>query len=168
MTIVDRCYASFNSLRSRKSALQRPAVPAILRPLFIRFPWQIRTRLDERRFPGATGFGWRRRAVGLLGLLAIAAMLKPSPLGHGTHQQLGLPPCTFWVLFGRPCPTCGMTTAWAHLVRGQWVDACRANLGGALLGLLAMVAAPWLLGSADSRRLVGRFAERPRGGMDLR
>jgi hypothetical protein len=41
-----------------------------------------------------------------------------------------------------------MTTAWAHLMRGEWFDACRANLGGTLLGLLAMVAAPWLLGSA--------------------
>ena len=85
---------------------------------------------------------------GLLGLLAIAAVLKPSPLGYGTHEQVGLPPCTFSVLFGRPCPTCGMTTAWAHLVRGQWFDACRANAGGVLLGILAMVAGPWLLGSA--------------------
>jgi hypothetical protein len=33
-------------------------------------------------------------------------------------------------------------------MRGQWIDACRANAGGALLGLLAMVAAPWLLASA--------------------
>jgi hypothetical protein len=93
--------------------------------------------------------------IGLLGLLAIAAMLKPSPLGHGTHEQLGLPPCTFWVLFGRPCPTCGMTTAWAHLVRGQWVDACRVNLGGTLLGLLAIVAAAWLLASAAKGNWLG-------------
>jgi hypothetical protein len=41
-----------------------------------------------------------------------------------------------------------MTTAWAYMMRGQWFDACRANAGGVLLGLLAMVAAPWLLGSA--------------------
>jgi hypothetical protein len=41
-----------------------------------------------------------------------------------------------------------MTTSWAHLMRGQWLDACRANAGGALLGVLAMIAAPWLLGSA--------------------
>lgn len=86
--------------------------------------------------------------IGLLGLLLAATMLQPSSLGHGTHRQLGLPPCTFWVLFGRPCPTCGMTTAWAHLVRGQWVGACRANFGGTLLGMLAMVATPWLLASA--------------------
>jgi hypothetical protein len=86
--------------------------------------------------------------LGLLGLLAIAAVLRPSPLGHGTHEQLGLPPCTFLTLFHRPCPTCGMTTAWAYLMRGEWLDACRVNAGGALLGVLAMVAAPWLLGSA--------------------
>ncbi len=41
-----------------------------------------------------------------------------------------------------------MTTAWAHLVRGQWSDAARANLGGALLGLGAVAAVPWLFGSA--------------------
>lgn len=86
--------------------------------------------------------------VGLLGLLSVAAMLKPSPLRCGTHQQLGLPPCTFLFLFGRPCPTCGMTTAWAHLVRGHWTDACRANVGGMLLAMLAIAAAPWLLVSA--------------------
>ncbi|MFZ1932598.1 MAG: DUF2752 domain-containing protein [Thermoguttaceae bacterium] len=86
--------------------------------------------------------------LGLLGLLATAAVLRPNPTGHGTHQQLGLPPCTFWTLFHRPCPTCGMTTAWAYLMRGKWLDACRVNAGGALLGVLAMAAAPWLLGSA--------------------
>ena len=41
-----------------------------------------------------------------------------------------------------------MTTAWAHLMRGEWFDAVRANAGGALLWLLAVVAAPWLLASA--------------------
>ena len=87
-------------------------------------------------------------AVALLGLLTVAALLEPSPYHRGTHQQLGFPPCTFWVLFGRPCPTCGMTTAWAYLVRGQWISAFRANVGGTLLGMLAIVAVPWLLGSA--------------------
>ena len=94
-------------------------------------------------------------AVALLGLLAVAAWLKPSPLGYGTHQQLGLPPCTFWVLFGRPCPTCGMTTAWAHLVRGECVSAFRANAGGTLLGMLAILAVPWLLGSARRGTWIG-------------
>jgi hypothetical protein len=86
--------------------------------------------------------------LGLLGLLSLAAILTPSPQGHGTHRQLGLPPCTFLALFGRPCPTCGMTTSWAFLVRGQWIFAFRTKVGGSLLGLLAVVAAPWMLCSA--------------------
>jgi hypothetical protein len=93
--------------------------------------------------------------LGLLGLLAVAAFLKPDPRGLGTHQQFGLPPCTFRFLFGRPCPTCGMTTAWAHLVRGQLIGALRANVGGTLLGLLAMVSVPWLLVSAVRGRWLG-------------
>jgi hypothetical protein len=103
---------------------------------------------ERTRFSRHDRFWLAAGGVGLLGLLAIAAVLKPSPSGYGTHEQLGLPPCTFSVLFGRPCPTCGMTTAWAYMMRGQWYEACRANAGGTLFGLLAMVAAPWLLGSA--------------------
>ena len=48
-----------------------------------------------------------------------------------------------------------MTTAWAHLMRGEWLAACRTNAGGALLGVLAIVAAPWLLGSAIRGRWLG-------------
>ena len=40
-------------------------------------------------------------ALGLLAPLGVAAMLRPDGRGFGTHQQLGLPPCTFRVLFGR-------------------------------------------------------------------
>ena len=87
--------------------------------------------------------------------LATAAVLRPNQSGHGTHRQLGLPPCTFVVLFGRRCPSCGMTTAWAHLMRGQVAGALRANVGGALLGLLALVAEPWLLISAVRGRWFG-------------
>ena len=92
---------------------------------------------------------------GFLALLAVAVFLKPDPRRRGTHQQFGLPPCTFRVVFGRPCPTCGMTTAWAHLVRGQLVGALRANVGGTLLGLLAVAAVPWLLASAARGRWLG-------------
>ena len=74
----------------------------------------------------------------LLGMLATAIWLTPSPSGQGTHQQLGLPPCTIWAWYGFRCPSCGMTTAWSHVVRGQVLAACRANVGGALLGVVAM------------------------------
>ena len=84
-------------------------------------------------------------AVGLSALLGAAAAVRPDPRGLGTHQRFGLPPCTFQVLFGLRCPTCGMTTSWAHLVRGQVIGALRANAGGTLLGILAVAAVPWLL-----------------------
>jgi hypothetical protein len=88
-------------------------------------------------------------------LLAIAVCLRPSPDGLGTHQQLGLYPCSFRVLFDRPCPTCGMTTSWACLMRGRVADAGRANLGGLLLGMLGLAGSPWMLLSALRGRWVG-------------
>jgi hypothetical protein len=103
-------------------------------------------------------------ALGLLAPLGVAAVLTPEPSGHGTHQQLGLPPCTFSVLFGRPCPSCGMTTSWACLVRGQWIDAFWANAGGSLLGILAAVAGPWLLASAAAERWLGWKPNATAGG----
>src|SRR5690242_10680262 len=48
-------------------------------------------------------------------MLATAWRLTPSPRGLGTHQQLGLAPCTVEQWFGMRCPSCGMTTAWAHV-----------------------------------------------------
>jgi hypothetical protein len=87
-------------------------------------------------------------AVGVLAVFAVAAALTPDPRGHGTHEQLGLPPCTFVFLFGRPCPSCGMTTAWSWLARGNVLAAMRANVGGAALGILAIAGAAWLLVSA--------------------
>jgi hypothetical protein len=90
--------------------------------------------------------------VVLLGLLITAARLTPDPRGLGTHRQLGLPPCTIVAWFGIRCPSCGMTTAWSHMVRGQVASAVRANSGGALLALAAMVAGPWFVGSAARGR----------------
>jgi hypothetical protein len=96
----------------------------------------------------------------LIAMLAVALWLRPSPLGRGTHEQLGLPPCTFVVVLGRPCPSCGMTTAWARVVRGQLVPALQANVGGTILALAAVVAAPWMLISAvHGRWLHGRPSE---------
>lgn len=98
-------------------------------------------------------FGRERYLAALLGAvllcpLVVAAFLRPDDCGHGTHQQLGLPPCTFEVLFGKPCPSCGSTTAFAYVVRGRFSEALRANVGGTLLAGLFAVAVPWLFGSA--------------------
>jgi hypothetical protein len=84
----------------------------------------------------------------LAGLLVLAGTLDPDPRGLGTHQQLGLPPCTIQTWFHVRCPSCGMTTSWALFVRGRWMAAGEANLGGALLAGYAAAAVPWLLGAA--------------------
>jgi hypothetical protein len=98
---------------------------------------------------------------GLVCLLALAAWLEPDPRGLGTHQRLGLPPCTFQVVFAMRCPSCGMTTAWAHLVRGQIGAACGANVGGLLVGLVALLLGPWALLSGLCGRWLGPAIRAP-------
>ena len=58
-------------------------------------------------------------AAGCLAVLIIAATLDPSPTGIGSHRKMGLEPCQFEFRTGVPCVTCGMTTSFAHFVRGQ-------------------------------------------------
>ena len=66
-------------------------------------------------------------------LLIVASRLEPSESGLGTHHQLGLPPCSVRLLWGIRCPSCGMTTSWAHLTKGNLFAATKANVGGVLL-----------------------------------
>jgi hypothetical protein len=82
----------------------------------------------------------RRRAGALVavlagGLLAIAAMLDPSPAGLGTHEQLNLPSCGWIVLMDLPCPTCGMTTAFAHAADGNLLRSLATQPLGGLLAI---------------------------------
>lgn len=84
-------------------------------------------------------------ALFLATLLGVAAFLEPSPTGFGTHQKLGLPPCTFQWLLGIRCPACGMTTSWSHLMHGHLIASLQANSAGCLLGMLALWATPMLL-----------------------
>lgn len=93
--------------------------------------------------------------LGGLTLLLLAVWLQPNPNGFGTHQQLGLPPCTFQFWFDIPCPSCGGTTAFAHFVRGQWGSALRANAASCLLAGLCVVGVPWSGASAWKRRYLG-------------
>ena len=94
-------------------------------------------------------------SAALAGLLIVARTLTPDERGHGSHEQLGLPPCTFHLIFQRPCPACGMTTAWAWLLRGNVERALAANAGGALLAMLSLAAVPWLLAAAVRGRWLG-------------
>lgn len=79
--------------------------------------------------------------AGCVCLLLLAAWLNPDRRGLGTHEQLGFPPCSFVVLFGYPCPTCGMTTAFAHAVRGELPAALCVQPAGLAAALATMVAA---------------------------
>ncbi|WP_437187692.1 DUF2752 domain-containing protein [Planctomicrobium sp. SH668] len=97
---------------------------------------------------------WLQRTVlvlvslGVLGTFALSLTITPDPRGFGSHQQLGLPPCLFQMLFGIPCPGCGGTTSFAHFVRGEWMSSLRAHPAafvGCLAGLLFV---PWAIGSS--------------------
>lgn len=68
-------------------------------------------------------------------VLALAAYLEPDPRGYGTADQLGNGPCGMLIMTGLPCPTCGMTTAFAHTVRGQWLRAFWVQPAGFVLAL---------------------------------
>ncbi len=110
---------------------------------------------DRRPLRLLPRIGLAALAAAIVALLVTARTLTPDERGHGTHEQLGLPPCTFYLVFRRPCPACGMTTAWAWLLRGEVHRALAANAGGALLAGLGLVAAPWLLISALRGRWLG-------------
>jgi hypothetical protein len=108
-------------------------VPTILTPTF-----------PPNRLHG----GWRLLcaglAAGLLAILVAAAMLPPSPSGMGTHHALGLAECQFLVRTGLPCPTCGMTTSFAWMTRGQIGRSAQAQPAGTILAL-AVAAGFWTL-----------------------
>ena len=74
-------------------------------------------------------------------VFSIAAWVVPDPAGFGTHTQLGHAPCLMPVLTGYPCPTCGMTTAFAFAVRGQFGTAFRAQPAGFLIAVLMAIGA---------------------------
>lgn len=72
---------------------------------------------DERRVP------WIDRIVAIA-VVAVAVAtawilrtVAPDARGHGTHEQFGMLRCSWPEQFDAPCPTCGCTTAAAHLVQ---------------------------------------------------
>jgi hypothetical protein len=81
-------------------------------------------------------------SIGLVATLLVARSLSPAATGLGTHQQLGLPPCTSIFLWNAPCPACGMTTSWAWMTRGHLLMATKTNIGGTMLAIIALVYIP--------------------------
>lgn len=85
---------------------------------------------------------WAVLFAGPVAVLITAAVLTPSLEGHGTHTQLGLPPCGFFVYTGYPCPGCGLTTAFSYMIRLEVIEAFRANPFGILLFLCTAAMVP--------------------------
>jgi hypothetical protein len=105
---------------------------------------------------------WAGALCLLLGVLIIARMLEPNPAGLGTHVQLGLPACAFLVLTDWPCPSCGLTTAFAYMSRGDLGSAMRANVVGVPLFLCVIAAVPACIVACSRRAPVGASLKRLR------
>jgi hypothetical protein len=91
-------------------------------------------------------------AVALTGVFVAAFRIHPydedgKPRTMSTHTQLGMPPCNFVVMTGKPCPSCGMTTSFALLVRGDVVSSMRANWVGSIICLLWAMTLVWAAAS---------------------
>jgi hypothetical protein len=106
-------------------------------------------------------------ACASVAVLAIARRVAPDPSGLGTHVQLGLPPCGFLAWTGLPCPACGLTTAFAHMVRLNPLDAASVHPVGVALCMVVVVSAlgcglgaarAWPLEDTLKRLRLGRVA----------
>lgn len=85
----------------------------------------------------------------------VGLYLRPDQHGHGTHQQLGLPPCPSVLLFDRPCPGCGLTTSWTNFLHGNILQAVKCHPLGIPMYLgFTFVALASLYGNFKGQRLL--------------
>jgi hypothetical protein len=106
--------------------VERTEVPM---PVSLNLPERSEPRWLRRSF-------WAATLSGSLGVLVLARLLTPHRSGLGTHMQLGIPPCAFLKLTTFPCPSCGLTTAFAHMARFDFVAAEHSHaLAGPLFAL---------------------------------
>jgi hypothetical protein len=80
-------------------------------------------------------------ALGGWTLVTLSIHLHPDSRGYDTHTELNLPPCSFMQTTGYPCPTCGMTTAFANMAHGHVGAALGAQVFGSALFVLTAVVA---------------------------
>jgi hypothetical protein len=112
-------------MKTEKIAKSPPHPPAQWKNL-----WQFQSDVPRKYLSGQ--LSWFLLWVFTV---AVALVMRPSHAGHGTHQQLGLPPCASVLFFGRPCPGCGMTTSWTATIHGQLGLAFHAHPLGPIMFL---------------------------------
>ena len=118
------------------------------------FPYGRRHAIATRWVRGVLIF----LALSFTALLITSAWLSPydedgQPRTMATHTQLGLPPCNMVVLTGKPCPSCGMTTAFSLLVHGDVKNSVKANWVGTILAVYWFSLIPWAAISAYRGKL---------------
>lgn len=79
-------------------------------------------------------------ATACAAILGLSAWLTPSPTGVGTHEQLNLPKCGWIAMADMPCPTCGMTTAFAHAAHGSFLASFQTQPMGCVLAIATAMA----------------------------
>ena len=91
-------------------------------------------------------------ALGVGCVLWLSGRLEADPRGFGTHEQLGLKPCSFKTFSSYPCMTCGMTTAFTHMAHLEFSEAFRVQPAGACLFLLSVAFVPLAVWASLSGR----------------
>jgi hypothetical protein len=101
-------------------------------------------------------------------VLVLAWILRPSPAGFGTHEQIFVLPCAFRWLTSLPCPVCGMTTAFSLMARGEVMTAFSAHALGPLLYISTwLLAANAAVALVRGRGPIPRWVLGPRGAKVL-
>ena len=72
-------------------------------------------------------------------MLILAATVAPNPKGVGTHTELGMYDCQFLARTGLPCFSCGMTTSFAHFVRGNFLGSLYVQPMGFVLAVACAI-----------------------------
>ncbi len=152
------------NVASQTGEAVRPEPPALPEPPTVRpvrpaLPARPRRRPPVAWSPRRVRLTLLAGAAALASVFGVAACLNPyqpdgTPRRMGTHRQLGMPPCNFVTLFGKPCPSCGMTTSFALLVRGDLRGSLQANWVGTLLACSWAAALVWALLSAAAGRML--------------
>ncbi len=70
--------------------------------------------------------------------VSLLSSVEADPRGHGTHESLGMEPCSWPGQLGIPCPTCGVTTAATLMVHLSPIQSIVTQPFGAFLTLVGL------------------------------